>query len=124
MKRNTKIRRINKFKKYVERKFGIKFFNVEIKKFKKLSNEKLDEFFELLKTKLIDANSWGRRLESIYWSERDLAMVIAFCEHGDYLYQFKKYITFSTIFGEAKNFNEFVIKGIRKATAINLAHNR
>ena len=119
MKTMTKSRKIKNFKKDVERSFGIKWFNVEFEQFKRLSNEKLDEFLDLLREKLEDANSWGRYVKSVYWSEREEELGIGFYEHGDYSNQFMKTVTFSALKGgEIKTFAEFVIKGIRKGLFI------
>ena len=118
MRTTTKTRKIREFKKDLERKFGIEFFNVEFRQFKKLSNKKLDEFFELLKEKLEDASAWGRDLGSVYWSDRDLELGISFYEHGDYSHQFMKTITFTSLHSDSKNFNDFVIGGIRKGLFI------
>ena len=109
MKRNTKVRKIREFKKELQNKFGIEFFNIEFKKFRKISNDRLDEFFELIKEKLSDANSWGRHVESIYWSETDKDMGIVFYEHGDYSHQFMKTVSFDVL-DDVKNFGDFVIK--------------
>ena len=116
--RNTKSRKIREFKKGVEKRFGIEFFNIDFKIFRKISNEKLDEFFKMLKEKLEDANSWGRYVKSVYWSERDRELGIEFYEHGDYRHQFAKYVTFDALHDETKTFSEFVVKGIRKGLFI------
>ena len=116
--RSTKARRIREFKKEVEKRFGIEWYQINFEQFKKLSTKALDEFFELLKTKLEDANSWGRHLASVYWSERDCEMGISFYEHGDYKRQFTKFITFTSLHSDSKNFNDFVIGGIRKGLFI------
>ena len=118
MKRNTtKTRKIRNFKKEVEKRFGIEWYQVNFKQFKKLSNKKLDEFFELLKEKLEDAGAWGRTVASVYWSERDEELGISFYEHGDYRHQFTKFVTFSPMY-DASNFTNFIIKGIRKGLFI------
>ena len=119
MRKNiTKSRRIKEFKKNTEKKFGIKWYQIDFAKLKKLSNDKLNEFFDLLNEKLNDADSWGRHVESIYWSNRDRELGIEFYEHGDYRRQFAKYVTFDSMYDENKTFSEFVIRGIRKGLFI------
>ena len=119
MKNTTKSRKIREFKKDIERKFGIEWYQINFEQFKKLSHVKLDEFFGLLKEKLEDSNSWGRHVESVYWSDRDLELGISFFEHGDYQKQFMKTVTFDALRGgEINTFTDFVIKGIRKGLFI------
>ena len=119
MKATTKIRKIREFKKDTEKKYGVEWFNVDFREFKKLSHKTLNEFFSLLTEKLEDASSWGRYVETIYWSQRDQELGITFFEHGDYKHQFAKYITFDALRGgEIKTFSDFVIKGIRKGLFI------
>ena len=119
MKATTKIRKIREFKKDTEKKYGVEWFNVDFREFKKLSHKTLNEFFSLLTEKLEDANSWGRTLGDIYWSESDQELGVSFYEHGDYQKRFTKYITFDALRGgEIKTFSDFVIKGIRKGLFI------
>ena len=119
MRKNiTKARKIREFKNKMEKRFGVKWNQIDFHKFKKLSNNKLEEFFSLLAEKLEDADSWGRTLGDIYWSERDKNMGIVFYEHGDYKCQFAKTITFDAMYDDTKDFSEFVIKGIRKGLFI------
>ena len=119
MKRyTTKVRKIREFKKNIEKKFGIKWYQIDFRKFLKLSNKSIDEFFGLLNEKLEDADSWGRYVKSIYWSQRDRELGIAFYEHGDYKHEFMKTITFDALHSDTKDFSEFVIRGIRKGLFI------
>ena len=117
--KKTKSRKIREFKRDTEKRFGVKWHQIDFSKFKKLSNVQLDGFFSLLREKLEDANSWGRHVESIYWSQRDEELGISFYEHGDYSHQFMKTVTFDSMTGgEIKSFGNFVIKGIRKGLFI------
>ena len=118
-KHTTKIRKIREFKKDIEKKFDIEWYQINFGSLKRLSNKVLNEFLNLLTEKLEDANSWGRYVKSVYWSQRDEELGIAFYEHGDYRHQFMKTITFNSLRGgEIKSFTDFVVKGIRKGLFI------
>ena len=120
MRKNiTKARRIKEFKEEVEKRFGVKWHQIELTQLKKLSRIMLDDFLSLLVEKLEDADSWGRSIGDVYWSDRDKEMGISFFEHGDYQKQFMKTVTFDALRGgEIKNFSDFVIRGIRKGLFI------
>ena len=117
--RKTKVQKIREFKKETEKRFGVKFYQIDFAQFKKLSNTMLDDFFSLLKEKIEDADTWGRHVESVYWSKKDEELGVAFYEYGDYSHQFMKTVTFSPLRGgEIENFSDFVIRGIRKGLFI------